>query len=160
MFIFLLHITVFEESHYISLLLATIIAFVLYIIKTDKVKDIFKAILFINGLILSQLLVFDFELDHISLFVYTPYLILIPALTRNIIKKYSTSYKMFEYIGYILVNLIALQNYTDELDGMIFVFALTFIVIISYIVKFGPVFLISLLSILINVLLLTRTHSG
>ena len=43
------------------------------------------------------------------------------------------------------------------MDGIQFVFLLTTIVVTSYILKFGPIFIVSLIAILINVLLLTRT---
>ena len=48
------------------------------------------------------------------------------------------------------------MNYLSESDGMVFVCFLTIIVIVSYIRKVGPIFIVSLLSILINLLMLTR----
>ena len=79
-------------------------------------------------------------------------------MTRFIIKKWDVYlYKVFEYLGSIVICLIALFNYSSEMDGIIFVFGLTILVIISYYLKYGPIFLVSLFSIILNVLILTRT---
>ena len=42
------------------------------------------------------------------------------------------------------------------MDGMLFVFIMLVVVIISYMLKYGPIFLTSLLAILLNVFILTR----
>ena len=103
------------------------------------------------------MLIKDLELTNITILNNGIYLIWLPLITRTILKKYPIDYKKIEYAGYILINLIAISNYHNELDGMIFVFLLTVIVIISYLLKFGPIFIICLIAILLNVLLLTRT---
>ena len=152
-----LHIQSFNQSHYISLLIITTGTFISYLIKTEKTKDVFKAILYTCGLAFILFIIKDLNINNIISPAYVSYLIWIALITRNIVKKYNPGYKYLEYIGYILINLMAIQNYRSEADGILFVFALTAIVIISYLHKFGPIFLVSILSILVNVLLLTRT---
>ena len=152
----LLHLGSFNESKYISLLLVSIGTFISYLVKEKN--NIFKGLLYTYLLILIKFIIKDLGWTNLSIFNYGPYLIWWPFITRDIIKKYDiNTYKIFEYLGYILINVYSLGNYTSEFDGLIFVFLLTLIVIVSYILKLGPVFLVSLLAILINVLLLTRT---
>ena len=85
------------------------------------------------------------------------YLVLLLISTRTILNKYSISYKVWEYLGCSLINLIAIITYTSEMDGIIYVMVLTLLVIISYIYKYGPIFIVCLISILLNVFILTRT---
>ena len=152
----ILHLNAFNESKYISLLLVSIGTFISYLVKEKN--NIFKGLLYTYLLILIKFIFKDLGWTNLSIFNYGPYLIWWPFMTRDIIKKYDiNTYKIFEYLGYILINVYSLGNYTSEFDGLIFVFLLTLIVIVSYILKLGPVFLVSLLAILINVLLLTRT---
>ena len=151
------HITVFKESHYLSLLIFAIGTFINYYINDEgKIKDLFLGIMFTNLLVLSQFLISDLEWNNITVIRYLPYLIWIPSITRGILKKYNVNYKVWEYIGYILLNLIAFASYTNELDGILFVSSLAVLVIISYNHKYGPIFIVCLASILINTLLLTR----
>ena len=50
--------------------------------------------------------------------------------------------------------MFALGCYSSQTDGVIYVAFLSIIVILSYIFKFGPIFLICLIFIILNVLLL------
>ena len=152
-----LHIQKFTPSHYVSLFIITLGTYIAYRIKTEKTKDIYKATLYTCGMIFIQLIIKDLQLENIISPRYATYLIWIPFITRNIIKKYNEGYKSLEYIGYIIINLAAISNYKSEIDGIIFVCILTIIVICSYLYKIGPIFLVSLIAILVNVLLLTRT---
>ena len=153
----LFHIQNFNESKYISLIIFTIGTIIIYLIKENKVKDIFKGILYTCILVLFNFITTDLKLNNYTIFVYGPYLIWIPFITRTILKKYEEkNYKTWEYLSYILINYLSLTNYTSQMDGILYVFLLTIIVIISYTLKLGPIFIISIIAILINVLLLTR----
>jgi hypothetical protein len=147
----------YSPSKYITLFLLGIGILINYIISKEKLKDLFKVLLITIILILLEFIIYDLKLDDITCIKFLPYLIFVPILTRLTIKKYTNYYKIHEYIGYIMISLFAFFQYTSEFDGMLFVSLLTIVVIASYIIKLGPIFVVSLATILINVFLLTRT---
>jgi len=153
----ILHITCIEESKYLSIIILLTGSITCYLIKENEVKDRFKALTYTLFLILYNFIIYDLNLNTNSMFNYGIYILYTLLITRDILKKYNNNYKIFEYLSCILINLITLTNYSSEFDGIIYVIFLTFIVIISYIKKYGPAFITCLISILINVLLLTRT---
>ena len=152
-----MHIISFNEYKYISLLLVTIGICVNFIIRKNKTKDICKGLMYTCFLIFVMFFVYDINLSDICLFRFLPYMVWLLLVTRTVIKKYDiSSCKILEYLGFIFINFLAFVSYDSEADGMLFVFALAIFVMVSYILKFGPTFIICLISILINVLLLTR----
>ncbi len=151
------HSMMYSPSKYITLFLLGIGILINYIISKEKLKDLFKVLLITIILILLEFIIYDLKLDDITCIKFLPYLIFVPILTRLTIKKYTNYYKIHEYIGYIMISLFAFFQYTSEFDGMLFVSLLTIVVIASYIIKLGPIFVVSLATILINVFLLTRT---
>lgn len=153
----LFHISNLEEIKYISLIVLTLGTFVSYLRKENIVKDRFKFVLYLCIFILYLFIVNDLHLSDVTVLTVGSYLILLLISTRTILKKYTYSYKRFEYTLSSLINLIALVNYTSEMDGIIYVMYLTLLVIISYIYKYGPIFIVSLIFILLNVIILTRT---
>ena len=52
--------------------------------------------------------------------------------------------------------MLAIASYSGETDGILFVLLIVGLVILSYIKKYGCLFLVSIGSILLNVFLLTR----
>lgn len=153
----LFHISSIESIKYIGILLLILGTFISYLRKENIVKDIFRFVLYICIFNLYVLIINDLKLYDVTVLTVGSYLILLLISTRTILKRYTSSYKRFEYIISILINLIALVNYTSEMDGIIYVMFLTLLVIISYIYKYGPMFIVSLIFILLNVLILTRT---
>ena len=153
----LFHISSIEDIKYIGILLLILGTFVSYLRKENIVKDIFRFVLYICIFNLYVLIIDDLKLYDVTVLTVGSYLILLLISTRTILKRYTSSYKRFEYTISILINLIALVNYTSEMDGIIYVMFLTLLVIISYIYKYGPMFIVSLIFILLNVLILTRT---
>ena len=55
-----------------------------------------------------------------------------------------------------LIYIIAIFSYSGEFDGMIFGILIVFMLMLSYINKYGTLFLVSIAAILLNVFLLTR----
>lgn len=151
------HVICLEEVKYISILILMVGTFIICFIKENKVKDLFRVLLYIFSFVFYQFIIFDLGLDGVTFLLIGNYLILLLFITRRIISKYNNSYKVLEYIFCVLVNLIALGCYTSEFDGILYVLFLAGIVIVSYIYKYGPFFLISLIFILLNVFILTRT---
>ena len=85
-----------------------------------------------------------------------PFYIWYAFITRNILKKHIPDYKVLEYLGFIFLNILTIRNYTSDQDGTIFVIFLILLVIGSYTLKYGPIFLVSLFAIIVNIVLLTR----
>ena len=83
-------------------------------------------------------------------------LILAIALSRTVIVKYISDIDTLEYLGFAAIYLYALLNYYNEIDGMVFVAFIVAVLFFSYYKKYGNIFVISLLAILVNALLLTR----
>jgi len=149
-----LHIVSLEKISYVSIIILIGGTLASYLIKTNKVKDLYKAILYILGLLLYNTIINDLNVNNISVFSVGIYIILTLLLTRTILKKYGNGYKVWEYILCSLINLFAIANYTSQFDGIIYCLFLTIVVIGCYIFRYGPIFLICLISILLNVILL------
>ena len=152
----ILNACVFDNNKYLILSLFAVGSLINYILRSDKERDFFAACLYTCALVLSQFIVFDLDIDYLSVFKYGFYMIYAILIIRNIIKKYNEEFKIIEYVSLILINMLAIFNFTSETDGLIFVIFLVFIVILSYIKKYGPVFIVSLIFILINAILLTK----
>lgn len=152
-----LHVSNLEISDYLGISLYIIGCTICYLIKENtKTKDIYQGFLYFFILLLGKQLIYDLELSNVALFNYGIYLFFIIALTKTLFKKYGNFYKVIEYIFTILVNLIAIGNYNSEMDGLLYVVLLVALVIISYVNKYGPTFITSLVFIVLNVFLLTR----
>ena len=153
------HLTCLEDIKYVSIFLLIAGSFICYLIKNNKIKEFYKALIYILWLILYNTILSDLMINLTSVSAMS-YLILLILITRTIIKKYSNSYKIWEYIISILINLIVMCNFTSEYDGILYFVFLAILIIISYIYKLGPIFLISLISIIINSIILTQVIFG
>lgn len=149
----LLHVLMLSENKYISILMLIIFSFVFYL---SKKKKIFMALLYLFVTILSQFIVYDLNYQNITLLSVGPFMILFILLIRTIFYKNNSQYKIYEYLGTCIINLIALLHYTSEMDGMIYILLLVLLIVVSYSLKFGPILLTSLSFIIINVIFLTR----
>ena len=149
-----LHMINLEEISYVSIIILTGGTLACYLIKNNKVKDLYKAILYVLGLSLYNTIINDLNINDIAALSIGIYILLTLLITRTIFKKYGNGYKVWEYILCSLINLIAIGNYNSQFDGIIYCLFLTIIVIVCYILRYGPAFLICLISILFNVVLL------
>ena len=79
-------------------------------------------------------------------------------VSRRILKKYVNKENLdfIESILIALIYIIAIFSYSGEFDGMIFGILIVFMLMLSYINKYGTLFLINIGAILLNVFLLTR----
>ena len=157
----LMQIFTLKLNIYINLILA-IAWSIWHLIKMSTDKTKFEFIAYILGLILYKNILKDCSkintfIDSITAFKYLGYIIFCICITRNIFKKRSIDgYKVIEYIIFSILYISAIQNYVSQLDGMIFVFMLICIIIVSYIKKFGPIFFTSTVTVILNCFLLTR----
>ena len=148
------HIIGLNGNKYLNILLLIIGAIICYLIKNNKVKDIYKGLIYLLSLILYNFIIYDLKLDTIITFDIGIYIVLTLLFTRTIFKKYGDGYKIWEYILCSLINLIALFNCYSWSDRFLYIIFLMTVVFISYVFKFGPIFLVCLISILLNTLFL------
>ena len=140
---------------YIDLGIALLGTYIIYKVNRKYNNDIFKTIMYFIGLLLYKNIISDLGIYDITIIDYGIYVLLIILLSRTIFIKYNFN-RLFEYLSLSLLYLITIFNYSSEVDGMMFVFLMLFVVIISYILKYGPIFLVSLIAILLNIFILTR----
>ncbi len=148
-------------SIYINLALAIVWA-LCHLVKMPKEREKFEGLAYILGLILYNNIVKDLpttmvRIDSITAFQYLGYIIFSICITRNILKKHlPQEYKIIEYLAFSTMYILAISNYTDEIDGMIFVLMIVCIMVFSFIKKFGPIFFTSTIAVILNGFLLTR----
>ena len=151
-YVYLLMQTSMNISMYIPSVLALCVSIV-YLLLSDK-QLLFKILTMITSLLLYYMIIGDLKLNA-TIFTIGILLIYTLFITRNIMKQVN-DVKPLEYILFIVLNFIAITSYTSEADGMLYVILLLIITIFSYIKKYGPAFLISIIFILVNMFLLTR----
>lgn len=158
----LLQAIAFDISVYITILFVMAWA-ILHAIKLEKYKDCFKVIFYLAVLVLYLNVVkdigklFNINISQITIINYIGYIICIFTITRDILKnRMPTIYKPIEYIASAILYFVALTDYTNEIDGMIFVVFLVIISMLSYKKRYGPIFLSSIIAIIINAFILTR----
>lgn len=153
----ILHVSNLEIADYLGLALYIAGCTICYLTKeNNKTKDFYQGFLYFFIFLLGKKLISDIGLYNVALFNYGLSLLFVIALTRTIFKKYGDFYKVIEYIFTVLVNFSALCDYNSEFDGILYVALLVGLVIVSYNKKYGPIFITSLVFIVLNVFLLTR----
>lgn len=118
-------------------------------------KDVFKTISYIMVLALYQKAIKDLKLTDITLIRLVGYLTCLYTITRTILKKHTDAYKAIEYIVSAIIFIVAISTYSGITDAMIFITFLLVLIILGYIRKLGPIFLTSLIAIVINLFKLT-----
>lgn len=128
----------------------------LYYMKNAKQKDIFRFLVYTGILSLYYMVANDLRLEKYTLFSMMGIIIFAIMVIRTIIARYVKSVDKYEYITFIVLYFIALASYTNEQDGMLFILLVVGIIFISYIKKYGALFVTSILAILVNAFFLTR----
>ena len=128
---------------------------VIHIFAFETKEDLFKAIAYIAGLVLYNKIISDIGINNITFVNLFGAFVCLFLVTRTILKKRTELYKVLEYLVTVLLYVIAFRSYTSLPDAIIFT-SCTFIpIIIGYVFKLGPLFLISLMAIVINSVNLT-----
>lgn len=123
---------------------------------TGKEKDVFNFLSYLSILFLYNSIISDLELETYTLFSMLGYVIVAILTLRKILIKYINNLDVWEYIVFGFIYLIALSEYNNEFDGMLFGILLVAVVITSYINKYGALFMVSIFAILVNIFVLTR----
>ena len=141
-----------DYNKYIKIVLFILLfGYYLYLFK----KDIFKVLLYFVVTILLRNICIDTGIGFISLFSYGLYIIFFILCSVEVFRKHISWYKVLEYIVLILMYFIAMFNYYDVLDGLLFVCLILVLTIFGYVKKYGPIFIVSLIFVLINMFYLT-----
>lgn len=128
----------------------------MYFMEEENSKDIFKAITYIGVYALYKDLLVELALDEFACTNLIGILILTIILLKDIIIKYVKDLDSLEYIIFSIIYLYAVGLYTSEADGIIFVLFIVALVMYSYMKKYGALFIVSIMAILVNAILLTR----
>ena len=145
---------------YITNIYAQVFMFAIWCIiqivtKDSYLKDISKTILTFSFLALYQTIIQDLGVQDITAAALLGIIAAGQFINRGILAKYISSTKVIEYIFFALIYLYAFSMYTDPVDALIFIVMLAILVIASYILKYGPMFLCSIIAIVLNTLLIT-----
>ena len=151
----ILAILAFPQNTYI-VIISLLLCLITYYAVDDNNRKGYLSGIYILLTILAKKIIYDLNLTNITVLNIGIYIAPLLLMTRTIMSKDNNDYKTIEYVGLIIIYFIALTNYSSESDGMLFVFLLLVLTIVSYYKKYGPVFLTSLISILVNVFILTR----
>ena len=151
----ILAILAFPQNTYI-VIISLLLCLITYYAVDDNNRKGYLSGIYILLTILAKKIIYDLNLANITVLNIGIYIAPLLLMTRTIMSKDNNDYKTIEYVGLIIIYFIALTNYSSESDGMLFVFLLLVLTIVSYYKKYGPVFLTSLISILVNVFILTR----
>lgn len=125
-------------------------------ITVEKEKDVFKFLTYLSILFLYNNIIVDLQLATYTLFSMLGYVLISILTLKTILVKYIDNIDILEYIVYGIIYLIALLQYNNEIDGILFGFLIIAVVISSYIKKYGALFMVSIFAILVNIFILTR----
>lgn len=153
----ILLILCYELNTYINMGIVLVCSYLHYL-SNDKEnkKDFFLFLVTTSILIIIRKIFIDMDLMDITVLSVGSILVYYIIISRQIIKKHTSNYKILEYIVLSIINLIAIPSYIDEFDGILYVSLLIGLLVIGYTSKLGPIFLVSIIFILLNALILTR----
>ena len=150
------HIIKFYDDTYMNLIILILSSIIHYLTNKEKVKDLFKCGIYIFSYLLLIKILSDSALKNIVSIKTLLTTLTLLLITRTIISKYNKDYKIFEYIGLALINIISIGLLESELDAMLLIGLFVIEVILSYIMKLGPLLICSLISLLITIFKLTE----
>lgn len=148
------HIFAFDDINYIKYIILLIGTITIYL---SEKKDLFKLIIYILIYLIYRQAINDLNLATVSILTKGSLLIMASLIIRDIFRKHFADYKVLIYCFYSFINLGAFMTYSSQPDAIIYLFFLTFLVMIYYNFKFGPELVVALITILINTFVLTKT---
>ena len=121
---------------------------------THKTKTWYLITAYIFGLAIYHNIVNDLDIAKITVINYLGDFVVLYAVTNTIIKE-TTLARVLEYLFTLLIYFFAFNSYTDVTDAIIFTSCIFIAIVIGYIKKNGPMFLISLIAFVLNFIKLT-----
>ena len=129
----------------------------MYFVENDKSKDIFKVATYVGLFAIYNELIMALDMDmYYCCWEFIGIVTLTIAIMRNVLINHIKQIDVLEYIVYGFIYLMAITSYLSELDGIIFVLFIVAVVMYAYMKKYGTLFIVSILAILVNAILLTR----
>lgn len=145
-----------QVNEYVFFACLAIWAFVNLIFTIDVLRIIVKGLLSFSLFMIYMMFVGDYVenlevlMMHLGLITYMHY------ITRKLLGKCVNNYRILEYIGLTIIYLTAISSITNPMEGLLYLGMLTAFVIIAYTRKIGPLFLTSIIAMLVKLLDLTQ----
>lgn len=127
-----------------------------YCIIEERAKDIFKCLAYIGILLLYNTTINYININSYTVINMLGYMLFSVIGLKTILNKYIEDINVIECITYITIYIVAITQYNNEIDGILFGALLMFIIMISYFKKYGILFLVSIFALLVNIFVLTR----
>ena len=120
-------------------------------------KQLFKAISYISGFLLYNEIINATGIStNYRAFFFIGIIVVYNLLLKTIKTKYSEQLEILDYFFYAIICLVSLSQFLDAIDALIFIIFLVASIVFSYIVGWGSVFIMSIVSLGVNVIYQTR----
>lgn len=146
---FFMQVAFLDINKYVDIIILMIVSILQVLSYKDSEKAFLKIISYISILVLYNTIVGDIgtELMTVKLLGYV---LILGLLTRTTFTRISEDLcKVAEYFGYAILYIVAVLNCTSSLDVMLFMTLLILSIMFTYMKKFGPIFLCSIIAELI-----------
>lgn len=131
-------------------------ALVNLIVTIDKLRIVVKGALAFSLFMMYMMFVGDHATGLEVLLIHLGLITFMHYITRSLLGRRMTNYKIIEYIGLVLIYLTAMESITEPAEALLYLGMLTLFVIIAYKKKVGPLFLTTVIAMLVQLLDLTR----
>ena len=126
-------------------------------IDNQKNKDIFKITLYISGFMLYRQAISELGvLNEYMSFLFMGIVVLYDLIFKNVVNKYVKETEFLDYVFYIIFSLATVSHFLSATDGLIYIIFLIGSIMFSYALGWGSVFFVSIASLGINIVYLTR----
>ena len=154
----LLFSTLINNNYLVATLIILWALLQLLTIKSKELKDLLKVIIYISFFYIYSTAIYDMKLDETIILPMLGYLIFAIILFKNIIHKYvdKETISIIEYIAYGLIYLVTISNISSVVIGLVFIGVLLITLILSYLLRYGTLFITTIAALLISIFALTK----
>lgn len=125
-------------------------------ITLHKSNKIYQPVLFISSLVLYLVGIKDLKINDFTCLKIIGYIGCTLLITRITLSDNKEAQKIVEYIAMAIIYWLCMYLYKNVADAMLVIAVMLSLVIIGYMQKMGPIFLTSLIAIVINGFKLTK----
>lgn len=144
-------------SEYVRFAMVFIWAIVQYFNTKDITKDIMLALAGLAGLIIYMMAIYDLYLQEITFIKMLGFIIYAYIILHKIIEKYSKdACNWLECFVFAIIYMATFGMYADAIDLAMFMFMQVVIIILAYMKRYGPVFIVTACGTFLNLIYLTR----
>ncbi|MBQ8299640.1 MAG: DUF2157 domain-containing protein [Clostridia bacterium] len=145
-----------QANEYVFFACMAFWALVNLIVTIDTLRIIIKGILSFSLFMLYMMFAGDYAENIVVLLMHLGIITYMHFITRKMFGKRIKNYKLIEYVGLVIIYLTAISSITEPAEGLLYLGMLTFFVIIAYSKKIGPLFLTSVIAMIVKLLDLTQ----